>query len=88
MIKVYGFPNSRSGRVVWALEEAGVDYAYVKVDLFKGEGRRPPYIDINPGGKVPTLIDGDLLLTESAAICTYIGDLFPVSGLVPAPGTW
>jgi hypothetical protein len=42
MIKVFGFPNSRSRRVVWALEEAGVDYEYVKVDLFKGEGWQPP----------------------------------------------
>jgi glutathione S-transferase len=87
MMKVFGSPNARSARVVWALEEAGVDYEYVKVDLFKGEGRRPPYIDINPGGKVPTLIDGDFVLTESAAICTYIGDRFPASGLVPKVGT-
>ncbi len=83
MIKVFGCPNTRSARVVWALEEAGIDYEYVKVDLSKGEGRRPPYIDINPGGKVPTLIDGDFVLTESAAICTYIGEQFPASGLVP-----
>jgi glutathione S-transferase len=42
-----------------------------------------PGLSVNPGGKVPTLVDGDLVLTESAAICTYIGDKFPQSGLVP-----
>jgi hypothetical protein len=53
MLKVFGHPNTRSARVVWALEEIGVDYDYIKVDLFKGEGRKPPYLDLNPGGKVP-----------------------------------
>ncbi len=87
MMKIFGFPNSRSARAVWALEEAGAAYEYIKVDLFKGEGRQPPYLDLNPGGKVPTLIDDDLVLTESAAICTYLGDKFPASSLVPSAGT-
>lgn len=87
MLTVYGFPNSRSLRAVWALEEAGVQYEYHKIELMQGEGRKPPYVAINPGGKVPALVDGDLTLTESAAICTYIGDKFPASGLTPPAGT-
>ncbi|MEE4379082.1 MAG: glutathione S-transferase family protein [Candidatus Competibacteraceae bacterium] len=87
MIKVFGFPNTRASRVLWALEEIGTDYDYVKVDLMRGEGRKPPYIDLNPGGKVPTLVEGNLVLSESAAICTYLGDRFPDSGLVPTVGT-
>jgi glutathione S-transferase len=83
MLQVYGCPNTRSNRVVWALEEAGAAYDYHRIDLFAGEGRKPDYLAINPGGKVPTLVDGDLILTESAAICTYIGDGFPASGLTP-----
>ena len=83
MLQVYGCPNTRSNRVVWALEEAGAAYDYHKIDLFTGEGRKPDYLALNPGGKVPTLVDGDLILTESAAICTYIGDGFPASGLTP-----
>lgn len=83
MLKIYGCPNSRSNRVVWALEEASVGYDYHKVNLFIGEGRKADYLALNPGGKVPTLVDGDLILTESAAICTYIGDCFPDSGLTP-----
>jgi len=83
MIKVYGYPFTRSTRVVWALEEAGAEYDYIAVDLTKGEHKKPEFLKVNPGGKVPVLIDGDLLLTESAAICTYIGEKFPSSELVP-----
>src|SRR6266581_3450699 len=80
MITLYGCPTTRSTRAAWALEEAGAEYAYVRLDLSKGDGRQPAYLAINPGGKVPTLVDGDLRLTESAAICTYIGDNFPAAG--------
>lgn len=87
MLHIYGCPNTRSNRVVWALEEAGAVYEYHKVNLFTGEGRKPDYLAINPGGKVPTLVEGDLILTESAAICTYIGDRFPACGLTPLMGS-
>jgi len=87
MIKIYGYPRSRTTRVLWAAEEAGIPYEFVFVDLTRGEARREPYLSINPGGKVPALVDGDLMLTESAAICTYIGDNAPESGLVPPAGT-
>jgi glutathione S-transferase len=74
-------------RVAWALEEAGAEYDYEPVILLKGEGRRPSFLRVNPSGKVPVLVDGDLVLSESAAICTYIGDLYPASRLTPAWGT-
>lgn len=86
MLKVFGCPNTRSLRVVWALEEIGTDYEYVKVDLLKGAGRRSPYIDLNPTGKVPTLVDGALILSESGAILTYLGERYPAAGLVPGAG--
>ena len=80
---LYGCPNSRSLRAAWALEEAGAEYEYVLVDLFKGAGRTPKFLALNPAGKVPVLTDGDLTLTESAAIVAHIGDKFPASGLMP-----
>jgi glutathione S-transferase len=82
-VKLYGCPNSRSLRVAWALEEAGAQYEYVLVDLFKGAGRAPQFLALNPAGKIPLFIYGDLTLTESAAIVAHIGDLFPASGLTP-----
>ena len=47
------------------------------------EGRKPPLIELNSSGKVPVLRDGDMILTESAAIITHLGERFPESGLVP-----
>ena len=86
-MKLYGHPNSRATRALWALEEVQADYEYVHVDLKTGQGRSDSYLAINPAGKVPTLVDGDLAITESAAICLYLGDKFPESGLVPPIGS-
>jgi glutathione S-transferase len=87
MITLYGTPNSRSTRVAWALEEAKVDYEFIKIDLRNGEGRTPDYLSINPGGKVPALAEDGFVLTESAAIVTYIGDRYPESQLTPPAAT-
>jgi len=83
MLTLYGCPNTRSLRAAWALEEAGARYEYHRIDLKKGEGRSAQYLAVNPGGKVPTLIDGSTVVTESGAILTYVGERFPQSGLVP-----
>ena len=82
-LRLYGCPNTRSLRAAWALEEAGAEYEYVPVDLFKGAGRMPQFRALNPAGKIPVLVDGDFTLTESAAIVAYVGEKFPASGLMP-----
>jgi glutathione S-transferase len=82
-MRLYGCANSRSLRALWALEHAGAEYDYVSVDLFRGEGRLPAFLALNPGGKVPLLVDGGLRLSESFAIVTYVGEKFPESRLVP-----
>jgi glutathione S-transferase len=87
MIKVYGFPQTRSRRITWMLEELDQDYEFKLVDFNKGESKSPEFLAINPAGKVPAMKDGELLLTESGAIVTYLGDKFPEKGLVPAAGT-
>jgi glutathione S-transferase len=66
------------------LEEAEATYNYVQVNLLKGEARSAAFLEINPGGKLPALVDGNLILTESAAICMYIADKFPAAQLAPA----
>jgi glutathione S-transferase len=82
-MKLYGCPNSRSLRAAWALEEAAAEYEYVLVDLFKGAARTPQFLALNPAGKLPVLVDGNLTLTESGAIIDYVGNRYPASGLVP-----
>jgi len=86
-MKIYGFPNSRSNRAVWAANEAGLDHEVVAIDLKSGGGRTPEFLAINPNGKVPALVDGEVVVFESAAICTYIGDRVPDLGLTPRAGT-
>jgi glutathione S-transferase len=83
MVTLYGCKRTRSTRALWALEEAGLAYTYVHVDLAAGEGRREPFVAINPAAKVPVLVDGTTVISESAAICTYIGDLCPDALWVP-----
>jgi glutathione S-transferase len=85
MIKIYGATMSRALRALWTAEEAGLDYEHVDLDFTKGEHRAPGYLKIHPLGKVPALVDGELALTESAAICTYLADKVPAKGLVPEP---
>ena len=86
-MKLYGHPNSRATRALWALEEVRAEYEYVHVDLKNGAGHSDSYLALNPAGKVPTLVDGDLVIPESAAICLYLGDKFPESGLLPPIGS-
>lgn len=84
MIKLYGYPRTRSARAAWALEEAGAEYEYTAINLQAGEHKKPAFLKINPFGKIPALIDGDLILSESAAICTYIAEKFPAAKLIPS----
>ncbi len=87
MITLYGMPHTRSFRVLWALEEIGAKYYYQVVNLAKEEGQSADFLALNPSGKLPVLTEGDLVLTESAAICTYLADCHPDKHLVPAVGT-
>lgn len=84
---LYGMPRTRSLRVLWALEEVGAEYDYRVVQLGRGEGQSAEFLALNPGGKVPVLKDGDLVLSESAAICTYLADCYPHKELAPEAGS-
>jgi len=72
---------SRSSIVHWMLEELGQPYELHMISFKKGENRQPAYLAINPMGKVPALKHGDTVITEAAAICTYLADAFPQAGL-------
>ncbi len=71
-MKVYFAPQSRAVRTVWLLEEMGQPYELVKFTLGQKEMRGPDYTVINPNGRVPTLIDGDVTISESTAIAQYL----------------
>jgi glutathione S-transferase len=83
MMKLYGFGPTRSLRAQWGLKELGLEFEFIPVNLQAGEHRRPEFLALNPAGKVPVLVDGDLVLTESAAIVLYLAEKYPEKGLMP-----
>ena len=80
-LTLYHAAPSRSSIVLWMLEELGEPYEVHLLSLAKGENRAPEYLAINPMGKVPALKHGDTMITEVAAICTYLADEFPAAKL-------
>jgi glutathione S-transferase len=78
-LTLYHAAPSRSSIVRWMLEELGEPYDLHLLNLMKGEQREPAYL--NPMGKVPALKHGDIIVTEAAAICTYLADEFPKAKL-------
>jgi glutathione S-transferase len=80
-ITLYHTAPSRSSIVHWMLEELGQPYDIHLVSFKKGENQRPEYLAVNPMGKVPALKHGDTIVTEAAAICTYLADEFPQANL-------
>lgn len=82
-MKLYEFAPTRSIRARWTLQELGVDFESVTVNLVAGEHRRPEFLKINPAGKIPVLVDGDLVLTESVAIPVYLAEKYPEKRMIP-----
>jgi len=82
-IKLYEFGPTRSIRARWTLQELDVDFEPIRVNLIAGEHQRPEFLKINPAGKIPVLVDGDLVLTESVAIVLYLGEKYSAKGLLP-----
>ncbi len=83
-IVLYHHPFSRAANVVWMLEEVGVEYQLRWVDIMAGEQKSPELLALNPMGKLPTLTDGEIVVTESAAIALYLGDRYAAGRLAPA----
>lgn len=83
-ITLYHHPHTRAAGVVWMLEELGVDYALEHVDLWAGAHKTDDFRALNPMTKLPTLIDGDAVVTEAAAIGVYLADRHAPGRLAPA----
>ena len=87
MIKLYHSSGTRGFRVIWLCEELGVDYDIQKVDFSKEYRLSSEWLQINPLGKVPSLEDGELLMSESCAMMQYILDRYGNGRLQPLAGT-
>lgn len=84
MITLYHCRNARSFRVLWALYEIGLDYE-LKLLPFPPRVRQREYLDINPLGTIPYMIDGETRMTESSAICHYLAVRYGSSELLVQP---
>jgi glutathione S-transferase len=84
MMKLYGFGATRWLRALWALRELDAEFEFVPINLLAGEHRCPDFLRLNPAGKIPVLVDGDVTLTESAAIVMYLAEKYRDKGLLPA----
>ncbi len=82
-IALYHHPFSRASGVVWMLEEVGVDYELRFVDILAGEQKAPAILALNPMGKLPVIADGEVVVTESAAIGLYLADRYAYGRLAP-----
>ena len=82
-LTLYHAAPSRSSITRWMLEEIGEPYDIHLLSLNKGDNRAPEFLAVNPMGKVPAIKHRDHIVTESAAICAYLADVFPEAGLGP-----
>ena len=73
-MKLYTFESFNPKKVELALYELGVDFEPIEVDLYRRQNREPAFLALNPRGKIPVLVDGDLVLSESYAIVAYLGE--------------
>jgi glutathione S-transferase len=84
MMKLFYAPHTCSLASHIALEDAGADYATVRVDFATEEQRKPEYLAINPKGRVPTLVTDKGILTETPAMLAFIAQSFPQARLAPS----
>ena len=84
-MKIFYAPKTRAVRIFWMLEEAGIEYDKELVDIRAPERNDPAeFLAASPMGKVPALVDGDVAMAESAAICLYVADRYAMGTLAPA----
>src|SRR5262245_27703651 len=84
-IVFYHSPLSRGRIVHWMLEEVGAPYEVKLVRMDQKEHKKPEFLAVNPMGKLPAIVHRGVVVTEAAAICTYLADAFPQAGLAPQP---
>lgn len=82
-ITLYHSPASRAFTAYWMLEEIGLPFDVAHVDIKKGEQKAAAYLKLNPAGKVPTLTDGAVVVSENPAIAIYLADRYSYGNLAP-----
>ena len=87
MLQLHHYPSNASMVPHLLLEELGAQYELVRVDRANNAQKSPEYLALNPNGLIPVMVDGDLVLYETAAICLHLADTHPDAALAPSLGT-
>lgn len=87
MIRLHHVPLARSFRVLWLMEEIGLDYEVAYYSIRDGSMRAPAFLALSPAGRVPVLEHDGAVWFESAAIVQMLCETYPAGGLMPAPGS-
>jgi len=87
MIRLYWHPGNASLVPHMLLEEIGAPFALQRVDRANNAHKSPEYLKLNPNGQIPVLVDGDLVLYETAAICMHLADTHAAAGFAPPLGS-
>jgi len=87
MLSLHHYPSTASMVPHILLHELGEPFELVLVDRMREQQKSPAFLRLNPNGLIPVLVDGDLVLYETAAICLHLCDTHPLAGLAPAVGT-
>lgn len=83
-MKLFWFPQTRAMRAIWMFEELGIDYERVKIDIrAESDANRDELKTASPMGKVPAIMDGEVRMSESSAICLYLADKYASGMLAP-----
>lgn len=82
-ILIYGSPRSRTMRVLWMAAELELDYEHIPYEFDDPKLKHPDFLQLNPAGAVPTIVDGDFSLSESLAINLYLAKKYNRSSLFP-----
>jgi glutathione S-transferase len=86
-MQLHYYPSNASFAPHVLLHEIGVPFELKRVERTEGAHKRPEYLKLNPNGLIPVLVDGDLVLYETAAICLHLADAHPGAALAPPLGT-
>jgi glutathione S-transferase len=84
VVDLYYRPGAASLSTHIILREIGIPYRLIEVTGRGAQVQPPGYLELNPHARVPTLVDGDLVIYEAAAVAMYLADAYPGSGLAPA----
>jgi len=85
--RLYWSPGAASLAIHWMLLEIGVPFEMERADIDSGQNRSPDYLQLNPAGKVPTLVVDGVPVTETTALLMLLAERHPEAGLAPAPGS-